>query len=308
MEISRTVYSDAYASYDVVYTPDIVFARRETGELRLQLLSPIEPDLPKPRHPLFAKTDRVRETRRFPLVVDIPGSGWSGTEGYAHVPKTAALAKQGFVVACVAYRGTFQDDVRFPAAVQDVREAVRFLCANAEVFHVDPQRVALLGDSSGGHTAAIAALGNDPRFDFGDSLTQPYNVKACVLFYAPLDLPNLVSDRLSERKKLRPGEGDFPFEAREIYKDDFLADPQRMLAEASPIAYLQSGDKPPPFLLINGDEDPIIPMAQATRFCDRARQCGGKAELIKVAAGGHGAGCWSEEIIRIVLQFLKNYV
>ena len=127
------------------------------------------------------------------------------------------LAKLGFVVASIEYRGTYKDDVRFPAAVQDAKEAIRFLRANAETFHVDPERVSLLGDSSGGHTVAMAALtGNDARFNIGGCLDQDAAVGSCVIFYGPNDLLNLVPDRLAEKKRLRPGEGEFPFEAREI--------------------------------------------------------------------------------------------
>ena len=127
MEISRTFYSDAHTAHEVTYTPDIVFAHRETGDLKLQLLSPAAPNLP-PRfvNPIFAELEKEgkipphpKDTRRFPLLVDVPGSGWSGAQGYAHVPKMVELAKLGFVVASLEYRGTYKEDVRFPAAVQD---------------------------------------------------------------------------------------------------------------------------------------------------------------------------------------------
>lgn len=316
MNISRVLYSDARSVYEVTYTPDIVFAHRETGDLALQLLSPVAPDIPRPQnHAIFAELEKRKEwpkppkdTRRFPLIVDVPGSGWSGAEGYAHVPKMVELAKQGFVVASIAYRGTFKDDVRFPAAVQDIKEAIRFLRANAAMYHIDPDHVTLLGDSSGGHTVALAALtGDESRFNIGENLEQSTRVNACVIFYGPNDLLNLVQDRIKEGKKLRPGEGEYPFEAREIYKEDFLADPEKMLADASPINYIHSGEKLPAFLFLQGDDDPIIPMAQGLRFCDKVRECGGRAEFVKIAAGGHGAGCWSREVMQLVAQFLKAY-
>ena len=133
MEISRVLYSDARYAYEVTYTPNIVFAHRKTGDLALQLLSPVSPDIPHPQHHAIyaeiAKKEKhpepPKDTRVFPLIVDVPGSGWSGAEGYVHVPRMVELARQGFVVASIAYRGTFKDDVRFPAAVQDTKEAIR---------------------------------------------------------------------------------------------------------------------------------------------------------------------------------------
>lgn len=314
MEISRVIYSDARSAYEVTYTPDIVFAHRETGDLALQLLSPVMPDLPRPeKHMMKIDKDGERpkppkDTRVFPLVVDVPGSGWSGAEGYAHVPKMVELAKQGFVVACIAYRGTYKDDVRFPAAVQDTKEAIRFLRANAAAFHIDPEHVTLLGDSSGGHTVAMAALtGEESRFQIGEHLDQNTSVNACVMFYGPNDLLNLVPDRQQEGKRLRPGEGEYPFEAWEIFQEDFRKDPEGMLRDASPIHYIKKGQKIPPFLFIQGDDDPIIPMAQGLRFCDKVRECGGRAEFVKIAAGGHGLGCWTPEVMQLVSQFLKAY-
>lgn len=316
MEISRVLYSDARSAYEVTYTPDIVFAHRETGDLALQLLSPVTPDIPRPQnHALYAKINKEhkrpeppKDTRVFPLIVDVPGSGWSGAEGYAHVPRMVELAKQGFVVASIAYRGTFKDHVRFPAAVQDTKEAIRFLRANAAIYHIDPAHVTLLGDSSGGHTVAMAALtGEESCFNIGEHLDQSANVNACVIFYGPNDLLNLVPDRLQEGKKLRPGEGEYPFEAREIFDEDFLADPAGMLADASPINYIQKDKKLPPFLFLQGEEDPIIPMAQGLRFCEKVRACGGRAEFVKIAAAGHGTGCWTPEAMQLVAQFLKAY-
>lgn len=316
MEISRVIYSDEKIAYYPNYTPDIVFAHRETGDLKLQLLTPIPTDMPrKPRKSVFSELIKqgkwsppAKDPRAFPLIVNVPGSGWSGTEGYSGIPKLAELCKLGFAVASIAYRGTFEEDVRFPAAVQDTKEAIRFLRANAEMFHIDPTRVMLLGDSSGGHTAAMAALtGSEPRFNIGEHLDQPTDVKACCIFYGPNDLLNLVPDRIAEGKKLRPGEGEFPFEAREIFKDDFLADPQGMLADASPINYITADKKLPPILFINGEEDPIIPMRQGLRFCEKIRACGGRAEFVKIANGGHGNGCWSPAVMELLGQFFNAY-
>ena len=320
MEITGTLYADAKTAYEVTYTPDIVYAHRETGDLTLQVLTPAHPNWPQPHKPsIFDKLIEEGliqpgpapepEKRRFPLIVDVPGSGWSGAEGYYHVPKMVELARQGYVVASIAYRGTFKDDVRFPAAVQDTLEALRFMRAHADDFLVDIDRVALLGDSSGGHTVALAALaGDDPRFNIGENLSERTDVKSCVIFYGPNDLTNLVADRIAEGKVLRPGEGEYPFESREIFQNDYLKDPQGMLADASPINYISADKKMPPFIFLNGDEDPIIPLHQGDRFCRKVRECGGRAEFYKIIGGGHGTGCWTNEAMSLILQHLNATV
>ena len=294
MDISGVVYADTKSVYEVDYKYDIVYAHRPTGELRLQLLCPIphgEGDGP------------------FPLVVDVPGSGWAGADGHRHVPALVKLAQNGFAAAGISYRGTFKDDVRFPAAVQDLMEAVRFLRAHAAEYNIDPDRVAMLGDSSGGHTVAIGAMaGARDRFNIGENLDARRDVKACVIFYGPNDMQNLVADRLAEGKKLRPGEGELPFEAHEIWQDDYKADPAAYMADCSAINYIPAEGPMPPVLFLQGDDDPIIPVRQGVRFCERVRAAGGRAEFFKIAGGSHGKGCWTPEVMELVVRFLNAYV
>lgn len=322
MTITGTLYADREAC-SPVYTHDVAYAQRKNGDLYLQILTPIPPNpSPTPRHyatdrevlkedpkrRLFGDHAPQMKPERFPTIVDVPGSGWSGAEGYNHVPQMIELAKRGYVVACVGYRGTFKDDVRFPAAVQDVKEAVRFLRAHAEEFLVDVDRIALLGDSSGGNTVAMAAVtGDEEEFAIGGNLDQTSAVKSCVVYYGPVDLVNLLSDRKAEGKRLRPGEDPWPFEGREIFQDDFFSaeDPEALLRLASPLYRIEPGKACPPVLFLQGDNDPIIPMAQGLRFCEALRQAGGKAEFYKILGGLHGTGCWTKEAMDLIAAFLK---
>ena len=337
MNFSKTIYSTT--EYDVVYTPDIIFAHRPGGDLTLQIVSPVAPafpqkppEAPNPVQAKFARwhrkledrtidadaDSRQAETLRFPLIVDCPGSGWAGADGHRHVPYLVRFAQAGFVAAAISYRGTYRDNVVFPAAVQDLKEAVRFLRANAEVLHIDRNRVGLLGDSSGGNTAAMAALtADDPAvpgipessFILGGHLEESDRVKACCCVYGPVDLIHLVEDRIAEKKPLRPDEEPgLPFEAMEIWQDTYQADPEKYMKAASPQYYIRKAKTLPPFLYVIGDEDPIIPVMQGIRFCEQLRECGGRAEMIKVAGAGHGNGVWGSEMIQEVIRFFQAYV
>ncbi|MBQ6679405.1 MAG: alpha/beta hydrolase [Lachnospiraceae bacterium] len=333
MEIAKTIYSSKYTEFDVVYTPDVVYAHRKCGDLLLHVVSPIAPvltplkeDFYNPVKEKFARWYREHpeeaaarpgvpsEERCFPLIVDCPGSGWSGAEGYRHVPYLVSLAKQGFVAAAIGYRGTFRNNVTFPAAVQDMKEAVRFLRANADKYHIDKTRVGLMGDSSGGNTAAMAALTNDDdqEFNIGAHLEESSEVSCCCCVYGPVDLINLVQDRINEHKTLRPDEAPFPegvpFEALEIWQEKYLEDPAAYMKAASPYYRIENADHLPPFLFVQGDEDPIIPMAQGLRFCEKLREYGGRAEFLKVAGAQHGTGVWSEEMLRYTADFFHAYL
>lgn len=113
------------------------------------------------------------------------------------------------------------------------------------MFRIDPSRMGLLGDSSGGNTAVLAALtaDSDERFNIGDHLDQSATVSACCCLYGPVDLINLVQDRINENKRLRPEEGVFPegmpFEAMEIWQETYKADPEGCLKAASPYYCIQ---------------------------------------------------------------------
>ena len=332
MDISKTIY--ASKEYDVVYTPDIVYAHRATGDLTLQIVSPVSPNLPPPVDrkptPIQLKFARWHQDDRrmprpkptaqpsFPLIVDCPGSGWAGADGHRHVPYLVSLAKAGFVAASISYRGTYRDDVVFPASVQDMKEAIRFLRANAEMFHIDKERVALLGDSSGGNTAAMAALTGDspavlgiPQLSFatGEHTEESMAVKACCCVYGPVDLVHVVQDRIAENKRLRPEEEPgLPFEAMEIWQETYKEEPERYMKAASPQYYIHSEQPPVPFLYVIGDDDPIIPVRQGVRFCSALRDAGGRAELVKVAGAGHGNGVWGSEMMDTVIRFFKAYL
>lgn len=333
MEISKTIYASWNQNFkeqrdiEVNYTPDVVYAKRETGNLCLQILTP---DLPTfPQQPFEPENEDLKRilgwiaTNPFgdipidpvsrPCIIEIPGSGWAGGDGHRHIPAMTRLCEAGYVVACISYRGTYKDNVRFPAAVQDAKEAVRFMRANADIFHVDPDRIGILGDSSGGHTALFAALtGDEDRFNIGENLDQRTDIKAAAIYYGPNDLNNLVVDRKAEGKKMRPGEDPYPFEAWEIFQSDFkkhpTMTPEQVLADASPINYIESCKKLPAVLFLNGDDDQIIPLRQGLRFCEKIRGNGGRAEFIKIAGGFHGHGCWTLEAMESIIQFFKVYL
>ena len=298
--------------YEVTYTPDVVFAHRETGDLLMQILTPCSPNLPRKRepspysefavassHPMFQP-----EERRFPLVVAIAGSGWSGPDSHKMVPLLACLAQQGYVVACPAHRGTYRDDVRFPAAIQDTKEAIRFMRAHADEYCVDVDRVGIIGGSSGGHTVVMTALSDgEQEFEIGENLDQSSSVNACVAFYAPVDFQNLLADRRAEDKRVRPGEDKFPFEMYEMFKHDFEEDVDSYLERANVMRFIEKGKKYPALLYLVGDRDEIIPVAQGERLCQKLNDAGARADFVKIIGAGHGYRCWNSQSQDMVRRF-----
>lgn len=186
-----------------------------------------------------------------PLVLYIHGGGWIGghtrhSGAFSDWPKVlASLAAEGFTVASLEYR--LSGEARFPAQLQDSNAALRFLRANAAQYRIDPKRVGVWGGSAGGHLAALTAVTcRDTALD--PAAGNDGCVQAAVTWYGVYDFTgmNATPDGNSAGTKLLGCDGPCP------------ADKNRLV---SPVSYVDAKD--PPFLLIHGDEDKTVPVAQS---------------------------------------------
>jgi acetyl esterase/lipase len=217
-------------------------------------------------------------TGPFAAVILVHGGAWvSGDKRNNVWPLFQPLSDAGFAWFSISYR-LAGDVVKNPigAALQlgtaenDVRRAVAFVKEHASVYRVNPNKIALIGESAGGQLASMAALRPDPNGA----------VQGVVAFYTPSDLASLVSTSSM-----------IPDNVRDVVKgsrfDDVL---MAGLTAFSPINYVSATS--PPFLLIHGTDDDVVPFAQSERFCDKLRTAGVACELYPVKGGGHGIRAW----------------
>jgi acetyl esterase/lipase len=199
----------------------------------------------------------------WPCVVMVHGGGWS--EG----DKTGfdlGLSGHGYLVASVNYR--LHPDFHFPAMIEDVKAAIRFLRAHAAEYNLDPERVAILGHSAGGHLAALAGLaGKEAGWDVGDDLAYSSEVRAVVELSGPSDL------RLS-------------FPAADIEALRFSVFEAAQWEKASPVTWARAGA--PPFLIIHGEKDEVVPIEHARVLHAALKRAGGTVSLVSVWNAGHG--------------------
>lgn len=214
----------------------------------------------------------------FAAVILVHGGAWVTGDRIGNVqPLLQPLSDAGFAWFSISYRlagdvlrNPIGTALRLGAAENDVRQAVAFVKEHAAEYRVNPNRIALIGESAGGQLASMAALNPDP----GGSV-------ACVVaFYTPSDLAGLA--RTSSL---------IPDNVREAVKgtvfDSLL---MAGLAEFSPIDHVTAAA--PPFLLIHGTDDPLVPIAQSERFCGKLRDAGVACELYRVEGAGHGVRGW----------------
>jgi len=221
----------------------------------------------------------------FPAAIIVHGGAWvSGDRHYNVQPLFRPLSEAGFAWFSISYR--LADNVAvFGDAVQDVEQAIRFVRAHAAEFHVDPDRIALIGESAGAQLAAMAALQSPPGA-----------VRAVVSLYGPTDLVTLAKTSKQIPESLRQSVEGTPFESM------LLAG----LARLSPINHVRPDM--PPFLLIHGTSDSLVPFQQSVHFCEKARAAGGACEVFPVAGGGHGIRWWESDHLTAYKQHMVHWL
>lgn len=245
------------AQSQVVKEAGITFAQAGDVELKLDVARPAQGKGP------------------FPAMLFIHGGSWTiGTrKDYSYVVEK--VAEKGYVGVTVDYR--LIDDLEsektrnpFPAQLHDVKQAVRWMRANAEKYRIDPEHIGVLGFSAGAHLALLLAL-TRPSDDLeGPDADARYStaVQAVVSCAGPASV-----DFLSDAPVMKRLMGGTIQEVPELYR------------KASPVTYVRRDG--PPALIFHGDKDDLVPLAQAQLLDARMTEVGAPHALIVKKGAGH---------------------
>lgn len=205
-------------------------------------------------------------------VILVHGGGWTTGSKRANFiqPLFGPLDESGLAWFSIDYR--LAPKHPYPAAVRDVEEAIRYIKAHAKDYRVDPKRLALMGESAGGHLVALVATRSTPET----------RVAAVVPFYGAFDLEAL----LAEKKEVSKGWTGF------FGITDLSEKSRAVLREASAATYVRRGL--PPFLLIHGTQDEAVPYDQSVKFNEQLKAAGVRAEFYTVENGIHGVINWEK--------------
>jgi acetyl esterase len=236
--------------------PDIEYGR--AGSVSLKLDASV-PDGPGP----------------FPAVVLVHGGGWrNGDKAQNMKPVFQPLTDAGFAWFSVNYR--MWPEHTYPAAVDDLVAAVRFVRDHAREYKVDSRRIAICGESAGGHLVALV----------GARYGRKLGIAAVIPVYPPTDMEALAFGEDKTENATRAVSG-------------FLGitgpgpEATKLLREASPITWV-SRDMPP-FLLIHGTADKTVPYSQSLKLHAKMKQAGAECELFTVERAPHGWIQWEKD-------------
>lgn len=207
---------------------------------------------------------------RTPAAIIVHGGGWVRGDRRIDVePLFEPLSQSGLAWFSISYR-LATDVTQFGVAIDDVQSAIRYVKAHADEYNIDPNRIALIGESAGGQLATMAILrgGADVA------------VRAVVAIYTPTDLVSLVKNSRYVSAQMQNAIKGSPWESF------ILAG----LSQLSPIENVRRGM--PPFLFIHGTSDMLVPFEQSKQMCDRMRKVGASCEVYPVEGAGHGIRWW----------------
>ncbi len=304
----QTLYADKSEAYRVEYANDEVYAVRDGIPLHLQMLYPgnvpvklMEARMPENASSLGAAFAKVKPAERFPLIVYVEGSAWMKQDCYRSLPMFVDFARRGYAVAFVEYRPS--DVAPWPAFLLDVKAAIRYLKANADLYSIDKERIAIWGSSSGGNASLLTGVTGWMR-DFDDELCgeETSAVKAVVDFYGVTDIP-----KMFERPRDEVSSGILPSPEDILFRSSVVEHPE-VTAPGNPINYIFP-DKPcPPVLIVHGDQDGTVPFNQSVLLYNKLVECGKQVDFYKVKGAGHGMYFWTKEVLDTTISFLDAYL
>lgn len=261
---------------------------------------------------LKAAIEGARETDRIdiqPVIIWVSGGGYRGVNKNQMIAELQYLAECGYAVIPVYYRSSAQG--HWPDQLIDVKTAIRFIRAHAEQYHLDAERIGIMGRSAGGHLAAMAAL-NLSGYDTKEWDGYSSDVTVAYDMFGPVDMVQLL-DYDIRQIATNP---DYRWKTLEETHGGALlgGDPATMIErarEASVTYLLDKTKKMAPILIMHGDADWLVPTKISVEFHQRLVECGygEQTELYLLKDAGHGTPEFFQRQTReIVKHFFDRYM
>ncbi|MBR3905934.1 MAG: alpha/beta hydrolase [Clostridia bacterium] len=269
--------------FGVAFKPNIVYAEKSGMPLHLHYLTP--------------RNNRADN----PLIVFVQGSAWFKQDLYLHLPEMVRMCQKGYCVAMVEYRPSQVSP--FPAQAEDVKSAIRFLRSRPEYFHFHPDRVAVWGDSSGGHTALMVGFTGDACPSCESNPPHSAAVRCIVDWYGP----TVISEMAFEPSACPHTDADSP--EGWLIGHVPVQDHPDLAAATVPQSYLKKDVPTPPLLIMHGSMDKTVNFQQSVHLYEAMRQLEKEVTFIKLLGADHSFGGFCcDEALNTVDAFLKKHL
>ncbi|WP_369373930.1 prolyl oligopeptidase family serine peptidase [Promicromonospora sp. Populi] len=251
-----------------------------------------------------------------PLVVYLTGGGFQSDNKSGNLDQRTYVAEQGFVVASIEY-STISDGATYQDTVADVKSAIRYLRAHASEYSIDPDQVAVWGQSAGGYLAAMTGATNGlEEFEGTGNPGQDSTVQAVVDEFGPSNFAELAADYDTAMQDAMYAPGSFlaQYSIGTDTTESVLDNPDAVAA-ADPSTYVTSSG--PAYAFYHGTADNLVSPSQTLLVHDAVQAAGGDSTRYVVQDGGHGdlsvlddptaATQWdSQEVVGTIVSFLQE--
>jgi len=234
-----------------------------------------------------------------PLIVFVHGGRWQAGNKRTKIP--SQFVDSGFALASIDFRQSTQ--AQFPAQIHDIKAAVRFLRANSDNYGFDGSKIAITGESSGGHLATLVGVTNghsELEGGLGEHLETSSNIQAILSYYGAHDLTSILRQSTPFGLGVRVPALQLLLGAQPEEKPD--------LAQlASPVFHVDASD--PPLLLLHGDQDPQMPIAQGEQMEAAYNELGLDVYFDVVLGAGHGGQAfYAPNHLERAMEFLRRTI
>jgi acetyl esterase/lipase len=233
-----------------------------------------------------------------PIIVFVHGGGWSSGDKRSMEANARYFAERGYLGISVNYR--LSPQFKMPNHIEDVKCAVRWVRSHAQELGANPEKIGALGSSAGGHLVGLLGVTDGTEGMEGQcgDLSLSSRVQAVVPYFGPMDLIRLWANTNPP--------GDLASERVVGARCSVTPEPCK---KHSPITYVSSDD--PPFLLVHGTQDPVVPFEQSVLMRDALNAAKVEVELFPIEGAGHG---WpfnstpGQQALARVLPFFEKHL
>ena len=263
--------------------PDIPYIVRDGREYYMQIIQP------------WAE----RIGKKFPTVLFVQGCAWTTPDVYGEIPQLSRLAERGYVVATVTHRDCMEGHP-YPAYLQDVKSAVRFLRKHAAEYGIDTEHIGLWGTSSGANASMLVAMTQgEPSLTTEDNAEQSEQVNFVVDCFGPIDMKMTM--------EYSP-DAEFDDILEHAVAPDSNYTREEKITKMSPLQVAEAGKDYPPMLLLHGDKDMLISYEQSKKLYERLKELGYQPEFVTVEGADHESNFWSKEVLELIFEFIGQHI